>query len=108
MSEKKRNIFVRIKDWFINLLKAFWRLSLDVKIGLFLLISPTIFLIKYFFNTPDMFDVSVFGLVNSYGKEMGSIAALCEALCKGMSALFNGLMAIAGAYLIKGKFKKKD
>lgn len=108
MSEKKKNIFVRVKDWFVKLLKAFWRLSLDAKIGLIFLISPIIFLINYYIITPDEFDVNVWGWFNGHGKEMGATGALCEALCKGMYALFNGLMAIAGAILIKGNLKKKD
>lgn len=107
MEDKKKNIFVRIKDWFIKLLKAFWRLSLDAKIGLFLLLSPIAFLLHYFF-TPDLIDVDVQRWFYLHGKVEAPIYALSEALCKGMVALFNGLMAIAGAYLIKGNFKKKD
>lgn len=108
MDDKKKNIFIRIKDWFVKLLKAFWRLSLDAKIGLFLLLSPILFLLHYYFNTSDLIDVNVRGWFALYGEEEAPIIALCEALCKGMIALFNGLMAIAGAYLIKGSFKKKD
>lgn len=89
MSVKKKNIFVRIKDWFVSLHKGFWRLSLDAKIGIIFLIPPIIGLIKYL----------EYCLL--YG-EQWFFKDNTENL------LYYGLMAIAGACLIKGKFGNKD
>ena len=95
MNETKKNIFVRIKDWFINLFKAFWRLGLDAKIGI-LFLSPSIysfidfvllhgrwFFDQYYYNDNDLEVMK-------------------------MKTLYYGLLAIAGAHLIKGNLGKKE
>lgn len=88
MTEKKKSIFVRIKDWFVSLLKGFWRLSLDVKIGIVLLIPPLIGVIQY------VIDVSI--VTNGeYGWGLKTV-------------LYYGIMAFVGAYLIKGNLGKKE
>lgn len=88
MTEKKKSIFVRIKDWFVSLFKGFWRLSLDVKIGIVLLIPPLIGVIQY------VIDVSI--VTNGeYGWGLKTV-------------LYYGIMAFVGAYLIKGNLGKKE
>ena len=88
MTDNKKSIFVRIKDWFVSLFKGFWRLSLDVKIGIVLLIPPLIGVIQY------VIDVSI--VTNGeYGWGLKTV-------------LYYGIMAFVGAYLIKGNLVKKE
>lgn len=90
MSEKKKNIFIRIKDWFVNLLKGFWQSSLVVKIGIIFLIPPIVGIIDYFKHC-----------IVSYERYFFTNNSL-------EGILYYGLMAIAGAYLIKGRHDKKE
>lgn len=74
------NIFVRLKNRIINLVKNFWSLNWDVKIGILFVIPAIIGILNgeyYYEDTPTIL-------------------------------IYHGLMAIAGAYLIKGNLKNKD
>lgn len=94
MNEKK-NIFVRIKNGFVNLVKNIWQLGLDTIIGILLLIPSLVFLVRFldygYYSTLREIWIS-----SAYGAE-----------CIKAVLLFYGLLALAGAYLIKGSFNKK-
>lgn len=88
------NIFVRCKNWFINLAKDYWHLNWEAKIGILFLIPPILGIIKFLLIFIDDFDSSRYN-IHDYGY------AATPAI-----PLYLGLMAIAGAYLIKGNLKK--
>lgn len=80
--KKEENIFVRLKNWFVNLAKNYWFLNWEAKIGILFLIPPIIEIISFNYTTYEYEDFAI--------------------------PLFLGLMAIAGAYLIKGNLKKNE
>lgn len=101
------NIFVRCKNWFINLVKDYWHLNWEAKIGILFLIPPILgvinfllVLIKYdcFEDFPEVW-TCIDGSNYDYGRAFGYAATPAI-------PLYLGLMAIAGAYLIKGNLKK--
>lgn len=76
----KTHFFVRFKNWMINFVKKLWNLNWEAKFGVLLVMPAVIFM----FNGSQFYrDIPTLPL--SYG-----------------------LMAIAGAYLIKGNLNKKD
>ena len=103
--QAKDNIFVRIKNWFVSLAKGFWHLNWEAKIGILLLIPPIIgvffFILELGFESfPDSWNC-IHGYAYAYGRAYGYAATPAI-------PLYLGLMAIAGAYLIKGNLPKKD
>ena len=53
MDNKKDNMFVRIKNWFVSLAKGFWHLNWEAKIGIFFLIPPIIGVLFFILNLMD-------------------------------------------------------
>ncbi len=104
------NFFVRLKNWFIKLAKGFWHLNWEAKIGIIFLIPPilgAIFFILNLFGAGIGFD----GFPESWncisGYDWYEYGAYGYAATPAIP-LYLGLMAIAGAYLIKGNLKKKE
>ena len=114
----KGNIFVRLTDWLVNLTKDYWHLNWEAKIGILFLIPPILGVIIFILNFMDA-DIgfesfpeswnciypSAWGS-DSYGDFYGYGWAYGYAATPAIP-LYLGLMAIAGAYLIKGNLKKK-
>ena len=114
----KASFFVRVKNRIVILAKDFWHLNLEAKIGFLFLIPPIIGAIIFILNLLDagigfetfpeswncIYDAnhvySSFGEDN-YGWAYGYAATPAI-------PLYMGLMAIAGAYLLKGNLPKKD
>lgn len=100
----KGNIFVRLKDWLVNLTKDYWHLNWEAKIGILFLIPPILGVIIFILTFMDAIN-SDYGR-DSYGDFYGYGWAYGYAATPAIP-LYLGLMAIAGAYLIKGNLKKK-
>ena len=117
--KSKPNIFVRLKNWIVNLAKDYWRLNWEAKIGIIFLIPPFYGVIIFLLN---IFDAGIgfqsfpeswncirdsdYGSDcwgDNYGAGWGYGYAATPAI-----PLYLGLMAIAGAYLIKGNLKHND
>lgn len=106
-----KSILVRIKNWIVNILKGYWHLNWEAKIGVLFLIPPILgvlaFIFNFFFDASIGFDDfpeswnCIYGY-NIYG-EGGYGYAVTPAI-----PLYLGLMAIAGAYLIKGNLRKEE
>lgn len=98
----KTNLLVRVKNWIVNLAKDFWHLNWEAKIGFLFLTPPIIGVIFFILNLIDAqlgfeSDLDSWNCIYGYvhGWEYGYAATLAI-------PLYLGLMAIAGAYLIKG------
>ncbi len=97
-----KKILVNIKKWFVNLLKGLWNLNWEAKLGLLLLVPPTLAAIRYIER----------GIL--YSSEISILEYPINSLQKvsiesgiGMEPIFYGLLALAGAYLIKGSSQNK-
>ena len=103
--KKEENIFVRLKNWFINLAKDYWHLNWEAKIGILFLIPPILGVIIFILNLMNAkigfnsFPESWNCIYGYHGSEYAATPAI---------PLYLGLMAIAGAYLIKGNLKKTE
>ena len=100
----------KIKTWIVNQAKNYWSLNWEAKIGILFLIPPIIGVIMFICNLLySGFDFSYFPEAWNCISDYNS----WEHRAYGYAAtpaipLYLGLMAIAGAYLIKGNLKKKD
>lgn len=83
----------KIKTWIVNLSKNYWSLNWETKIGIIFLIPPIIGVVEFLSVYISYFDFDYFS------DEFAATPAI---------PLYLGLMAIAGAYLIKGNLKKKE
>ncbi|MDD7405202.1 MAG: hypothetical protein PUG32_04890 [Bacteroidales bacterium] len=109
---------IKIKNWIVNLAKEYWHLNWEAKIGILFLIPPIIGVIIFILNLIsadigfETFPASWNCIYDSdYNYDMGDNGAYGWAY--GYAAtpaipLYLGLMAIAGAYLIKDNLKKKE
>lgn len=108
----KANIFVRLKNRVFNIAKGYWLLNWEAKIGILFLIPPIIGVIFFILNLmhaqlgfesfPDSWNcISASDYGYAYGWAYGYAATPAI-------PLYMGLMAIAGAYLLKGNLPKKD
>lgn len=100
----------KIKTWIVNLAKNYWSLNWEAKIGILFLIPPIIGVIMFIFNLLDTgFDFQYFpdawNCIYDYSK--GEHSSYGYAATPAIP-LYLGLMAIAGAYLIKGNLKKNE
>ena len=108
---EKKNIFVRLKDWIIGIFKGFWALNLEAKIGILFLIPPIIGVCVFFLDALDAnigfrsFPES-WNCITSYSYGHHNVDAGYAATPA--MPIYLGLMAIAGAYLIKGNLKKSS
>lgn len=85
----------KLKNWIVSSAKNLWGLNWEAKIGILLLIAPIVCAFIFIFELFDSgFDFRDF----YYGWDEDITPVL----------LYWGLMAIAGAYLIKGNLKKKE
>ena len=82
-----------IKTWIANLAKNYWNLNWEAKIGIIFLIPPIIGVVEFLSVYISYFDFDYFS------DEFAATPTI---------PLYLGLMAIAGAYLIKGNLKKKE
>ena len=109
-AKTKTNFFVRLKNWIVKLAKDYWHLNWEAKIGILFLIPPVwgafIFILDILgaeigFNTfPSSWNyISGYDWYDSGSYGYAATPAI---------PLYLGLMAIAGAYLIKGNLKKKE
>lgn len=104
------SILVRIKNWIVNILKGYWHLNWEARIGILFLIPPIFGAFAFIFNL--FFDADIgfedfpeswnciYGY-DRYGDGYGYAATPAI-------PLYLGLMAIAGAYLIKGNLRKEE
>lgn len=108
--KKEENIFVRLKNWFINLAKDFWHLNWEAKIGILFLIPPILGVIIFIQNLMDA-QIGFESFPESWncisGHDWYDSGAYGYAATPAIP-LYMGLMAIAGAYLLKGNLPKKD
>ena len=115
MKGKTKNYLSITWIWGANILKSFWLLNWEAKMGILFLIPPIIGVIVFVLNLFDAgigFDSfpeswnCIYGIDTNYGNvdtSWGYGFAATPAI-----PLYLGLMAIAGAYLIKGNLKKVD
>lgn len=85
----------------INLFKVFWFLNLEAKIGILFLIPPIWGVFAFIFQVNLNSFPDSWNCITSFLQD-GAYAATPSI------PLYLGLMAIAGAYLIKGNLKNKD
>jgi len=123
----KTNIFTRFKNWIVNLVKNYWNLNWEAKIGILFLIPPIIGAIYFILNLLgadigfDYFPQSwncIYDSDYNYGNDFAATGenwayGYAYGWAYGYAAtpaipLYLGLMAIAGAYLIKGNLNNKD
>ena len=122
----------KLKNWIVSSAKNLWGLNWEAKIGILFLIPPIIgvvmFICNWLFgaeigfesfpeswNCIDRYDYdSDYGTnSDSWGTNYGYGYGWAYGWAYGYAAtptipLYLGLMAIAGAYLIKGNLKKKE
>jgi len=130
-----KQYIVRIQNWIVNILKGYWHLNWEAKIGVLFLIPPILGALAFIFNL--FFDASIgfddfpeswnciynSGYDSDYGYNSdsawdgsggyGYAYGWAYGWAYGYAAtpaipLYLGLMAIAGAYLIKGNLKKEE
>lgn len=98
----------QLKNWIVSFAKNLWGLNWEAKIGILFLIPPLIGVFMFMFNLFDAgFELKHFSeawncISDASGWEYSSYGATPAI------PLYLGLMAIAGAYLIKGNLKKKE
>ena len=100
----------KLKTLIVNSVKNFWSLNCEAKIGILLLIPPIIGVIMFVLN---LFDAGLgfqsfpqsWNCVYDYETGWPSKANGCAATPA--TPFYLGLMAIAGAYLIKGNIKRQ-
>jgi hypothetical protein len=94
----------KLKNWIVSSAKNLWRLNWEAKIGILFLTPPIIgvimFLVELFVAGFDLEYFSDAWLCIYSGSDYSSFGATPAI------PLYLGLMAIAGAYLIKGNLKK--
>ena len=118
----------KLKNWIVSSAKNLWGLNWEAKIGILFLIPPIIGVIMFICNLlfgaeigfesfPESWnciDGADYGYDSDYGSWGGDNAyGWAYGWAYGYAAtpaipLYLGLMAIAGAYLIKGNLKKKE
>lgn len=103
--QAKGKIFICLKNRIANTAKACWHLNWEAKIGILLLVPPIISVIFFILNLMDaklgfeMFPKSWNCISAAWGNGYAATPAI---------PLYMGLMAIAGAYLLKGNLPKKE
>ena len=122
----------RLKNWIVSSAKNLWGLNWEAKIGILFLIPPILGVIMFICNLlfsadigfesfPESWNcISKYDYSSDYGTGSDSWGAnygygygWAYGWAYGYAAtpaipLYLGLMAIAGAYLIKGNLKKKE
>lgn len=103
-NKNKTNILVRLKDWIVNLAKDYWQLNWEAKIGILFLIPPIFIAIIFILFLLFMgFDSTyIFFKIVPKGLFKWTIGSNHIA-----RPLYVGMMAIAGAYFIKGNLKRR-
>ena len=97
----------KLKNWILNSVKNFWDLNLDAKIGVLLLIPPIIGVFMFILNMLFGADMGFDSFPESWNclhRDSGIHTTYGYGATPAMP-LYLGLMAIAGAYLIKGNLK---
>ena len=102
----------KIKTWIVDLAKSYWSLNWEAKIGILFLIPPIIGVFIFIFNLINAgFSLRSFSEGWNYEKVGVSGYRLTTSSDYSITTpaipLYLGLMAIAGAYLIKGHLKKR-
>lgn len=100
----------KLKNWIVSSVKNLWGLNWEAKIGILFLIPPIIGAFMFIFNLFDAgFELSYFpeawNCISDYSRWENSSYGYAATPA---IPLYLGLMAIAGAYLIKGNLKKKE
>ena len=114
----KGNIFIRTKNRFVSLAKDFWRLNWEAKIGILFLIPPIIGVLLFIPNLmaagfsieefPDKWNC-IYSSDYGYNSDIDAAYGWAYGYAATPAVpLYLGLMAIAGAYLIKGNLQKRD
>lgn len=122
-----KKVLIRLKDWLFRTVKGFWSLNWEAKIGILFLIPPIVGVIIFMLNLIDAqigfesfpeswncitgsdygsdFDSGAWGDNCAYGYAYGWAYGYAATPA---IPIYLGLMAIAGAYLIKGNLKKSE
>lgn len=101
-----KKILANVMKWFVNLLKGLWNLNWEAKLGLILLVPPTLAAIRYVQSSllySSETEIKIFKFPIDFLEREISIDS-----CFSMEPVFFGLLAIAGAYLIKGSSQNKQ
>ena len=121
-----KSIFLSCWNWLVNIIRYYWSLNLEAKIGVLFLIPPIIGVFYFVFNLfgaelgfesfPESWNC-IYGSDYGSDSDSGAWGGNCAygyayGWAYGYAAtpaipLYLGLMAIAGAYLIKGNLNKK-
>lgn len=118
-----KQVLARIREWLFRLAKDYWSQNWEAKIGILFLIPPIIGVLIFFLNFltdakigfesfPESWNC-VYGYDSGYGSDCYETGAYGWAYGYGYAAtpaipIYLGLMAIAGAYLIKGNLNKRE
>lgn len=94
--KSKTSFFILIKNWIACLVRNFWRLNWDAKIGIILLIPPLLGVLVFVLN---MFGAEIDYYYRGYDSDKRPASSI---------PIYLGLLAIAGAYLIKGNLRRKE
>ena len=105
--KNKINIFVRLKNKIVDLTRGYCRLNWDAKIGILFLTPPILGVIMFILNLFEA-DLGFGGFPRSWNCIPPNYQLESEGYATPAIPLYLGLMAIAGAYLIKGNLKNKD
>lgn len=95
-----KKILIIIKIWFLNHVKKIWELNREAKLGLLLLVPPIIASINYLER-----DFSHYTEVDVFHLQPGIMKISLDSALN-MEPIFYGLLALAGASLIKGNLGK--
>lgn len=98
----------KIKTWIVDLAKSYWSLNWEAKIGILFLIPPIIGVFIFIFNLINAgFSLRYFSEGWNYEIVGVNFHSSDYSITTPAIPLYLGLMAIAGAYLIKGNLKKR-
>ncbi len=110
-----KQVLARIREWLFRLAKDYWSQNWEAKIGILFLIPPIIGVLIFFLNffTDAQIGFESFpdswNCISNYGYDWFDNGAYGWGYAATPAIpIYLGLMAIAGAYLIKGNLNKRE